>query len=67
MMQSLRNEEQYLSIIEKLEDPNESNEVQMNDKKYRIKQGILKIHEERQSSTCNYWRIVVPNIQDIKL
>ena len=38
------------------------NEVQMNDKKYRVKQGNLKIHEDRQTTTYNYWRIVVPNV-----
>ena len=45
MMAELRNEDQYSGIIEKLDDPNEVNEVQVNDKCYRIKQGTLKVHE----------------------
>ena len=67
MMIELRNEDQYADIINKLEDPNEMNEVQINDKCYRIKQGTLKVHEQRQAETNNYWRTVVPNVQDIKL
>ena len=31
-----------------------------------MKQGTLKVHEERQPTTFNYWRGVVPNDQDIK-
>ena len=67
MMAELRNEEQYSDIIQKLEDPNQTNEVQVNDRTYRIKQRILKIHEQRQSDQCDYWRTVVPNNQDIKM
>ena len=66
-MAELRNEDQYSGIIEKLDDPNEVNEVQVNDKCYRIKQGTLKVHEQQQPGTCNYWRTVVPNNQEIKL
>ena len=67
MMTQLREEDQYKEIIQRLEDPNEENEVQMNDKKYRIKNGLLKIHEERQATICNYWRSVVPQDQEIKI
>ena len=67
MMAELRDEEQYSDIIQKLEDPNQMNEVQVNDRTYRIKQRILKIHEQRQNDQCNYWRTVVPNNQDIKM
>ena len=31
-----------------------------------MKQGTLKVHKERQPTTFNYWRGVVPNDQDIK-
>ena len=67
MMDYLRNEDQYSEIIQKLEDPNEANEVQVSDRVFRLKHGILKIHETRQPSSCNYWRTVVPNQQDIKI
>ena len=67
MMNELRNDDQYSQIIQTLEDPNERNEVSVNDKKYRIKQGVLKMHEERQSTAYSFWRTVVPNVQEIKL
>ena len=67
MMECLRNEDQYSDAIQKLEDPNETNEVQVSDRVFRLKQGILKIHETRQPSSFQYWRTVVPNQQDIKI
>ena len=67
MMRELRNEDQYADILQTLEDPNEMNEVQVNDKCYRIKQGTLKVHIQQQPETWNYWQTVVPNNQDIKL
>ena len=67
MMEYLRNEDQYKDIIQKLEDPNQGNEVKVSERKYRIKQGCLKIHEDRQATTYNYWRTIVPNVQEIKL
>ena len=54
MMEVLRNEEQDSVIITKLEDPNEMNEVQVNDKTYRIKQGMLKIHVAQQAEQFSY-------------
>ena len=51
MMRELKNEDQYATMLQKLEDPNESNEVQVNDKSYRIKQGTLKVHVQRQPET----------------
>ena len=36
MMTELRNDDQYSTIIDLLEDPNQPNEVQRNEKKYRI-------------------------------
>ena len=45
MMEQLRNEEHYSDILQKLEDPNQMNEVQVSDRTYRIKRGILMIHE----------------------
>ena len=66
MMTKLRLEDQYSTIIDRLEDPTDVNQVQVKDKSYRMKQGTLKVHEERQPTTFNYWRGVVPNDQDIK-
>ena len=54
MMRELRNEDQYTNMLQTLEDPNEMNEVQVNDKSYRIKQGTLKVHVQQQPETWNY-------------
>ena len=67
MMLALRNEELYGSIIEELEDPMWENERTINERKYRIKNGILKIHEMRQPTDYSYWRTIVPHDQGIKL
>ena len=54
MKTELRNDDQYALIIQKPEDPNEGNEVQVSKKCYRIKQGMLKVHEGWQPETWNY-------------
>ena len=51
MTNELKNDDQYSQIIQILENPNERNEVQVNERKYRIKQGVLKVHEERQATS----------------
>ena len=55
MMEYLREEHQYKDIIQKLEDPNQENEVKVSDRVFRIKQGILKLHETRQPESYSYW------------
>ena len=67
MMQLLQNEETYADILQHLQDPTQSNEVVKNEKVYRIKQGILKIHEPDQATDYSYWHTVVPNDQDVKI
>ena len=66
IMQALRADSQYEEMIQKLEDPDQPNEVQVNDRVYRIKNGTLKVHERDQKSTASYWRTVIPNQQMIK-
>ena len=66
IMQALRADPQYEEMIQKLEDPKQSNEVQVNDRVYKIKNGTLKVHEEGQKSAASYWRTVIPNQQTIK-
>ena len=39
----------------------------INERKYRIKNGILKIHDMRQPADYNDWRTLVPDDQGIKL
>ena len=53
-------------MIRKLEDPEHANEIQVNDRVYRIKNGTLKVHEREQKTTATYWRTVIPNEVDIK-
>ena len=49
-----------------MQDPNETNEVTERSKTYRIKRGLLKIHEENQASTYEYWQTVIPDDHDLK-
>ena len=53
-------------MIQQLEDPEQPNEVQVNDRVYRIKHGTLKVHEKNQKTTTTYWRTVIPNEVEIK-
>ena len=64
IQQELETEESYKDIIEQL--TNEVNEVQERDAKYRLRQGNLMIHKADQPEDSPYWRLVVPNAQDIK-
>ena len=66
LVQGIRADEDYSEIWEKLQDPAQMNEVSERGQKYTMKRGVLKTHEERQSSTYEYWRTVVPNDEDIK-
>ena len=50
MMQLLQNEELYADILQHLQDPTQSDEIVKNEKVYRIKQGLLKIHEPDQGN-----------------
>ena len=59
-------DEDYTEMWRKLQDPNETNEVIEGSRKYRIKRGLLKVHEEQQSTTYEYWRTVLPNDDNIK-
>ena len=53
-------------MIQKLEDPEQSNEIQVNDRVYRMKQGLLKVHEKDQKTTATFWRTVIPNEVKVK-
>ena len=66
IMQALKNEDQYEEMIQKLEDPEQPNDIQVNDRVYRIKNGTLKVHERNQKASASYWRTVIPNDVGIK-
>ena len=67
MMQVLSTEEQYSNILEQLQDPQQANECTINDRVFRIKRGLLRVHERNQPEQYSYWRSVVPDDQGIKL
>ena len=56
VVQGILADDDYTGIWEKLQDPNETNEVTERSKTFRIKRGLLKIHEENQASTYEYWQ-----------
>ena len=66
LMEALKNDDQYDEMIQKLEEPDQPNELQVNERVYRIKSGTLKVHEEGQDNMAKYWRTVVPNDIDLK-
>ena len=54
LFNSLKEDDQYQEIIQKLEDANHPNEISVNDQIFRIKQGTLKVHEKNQTSAAQY-------------
>ena len=67
IMQVLQTEDQYTEMLEVLQDPTQRNEWESNNKTYRIKRGLLRMHEANQPTQYSYWRIIVPDHQEIKL
>ena len=65
LFNSLTNDDQYSEIIQKLQDPEQANEVTVDNQMYKIKLGTLKVHEEGYDTMANYWRMVVPNDIDL--
>ena len=59
-------DEDYSELYAKLQDPQQTNEVTERSRKFIIKRGILKLHEEQQPTTYEYWRTVLPNDTEIK-
>ena len=66
LFNSLTNDDQYSDILQMLQDPDQPNEIRVNNQTYRIKSRTLKVHKEEQDNTANYWRTVVPNDIDMK-
>ena len=62
-----RNDDQYMQMMNELQDPSQRNEVRINDKVFRMKRCILTVHEQNQPEQFSYWRTVVPEDQQIKL
>ena len=66
MMQVLQTDDQYAEMMIRLQDPIQANEWTINNKTYKIKSGLLRIHEKTQPEQYSYWRTVVPDDQGIK-
>ena len=49
LFNSLKEDDQYRDLIQKLEDTEHPNEISVNDQIFRIKQGTLKVHEKKPS------------------
>ena len=54
-------------MMTSLQDPNQDNEQTVNDKVFRMRRGVLSVHERNQPEEFSYWRTIVPDNQDIKL
>ena len=50
LFNSLKEDDQYRDLIQKLEDTEYPHEISINDQVFRIKQGTLKVHEKAQAN-----------------
>ena len=46
--ESQQNDDQYSEMMTSLQDPNQDNEQTVNDKVFRIRRGVLSVHERNQ-------------------
>ena len=46
LFNSLTNDDQFSDILQKLQDPEQPNEIRIQNQTYRMKAGTLKVHEE---------------------
>ena len=57
----------YEDILQQLQDPTQANEIRKNDKVYKIRRGVLMIHEDNQANDYSYWRTIVPDNEEVKI
>ena len=68
LWQQVVTDEEYGAIVNQLQHPAKPNEIPDQWKnKYRIKQGVLKIHQEEQNKMYQYWRSVIPDHHQTKM
>ena len=67
IMQYLMNEDPYAEILQQFQEDRQCREINRQNNKYRLKKGSLVIHESTQNEDQAYWRVVIPDKQDIKL
>ena len=64
MYSLLQQEVPYAEIIQELEEGRTN--VRKNDEVYKMLNGILLIHQNRQDAELDYWRIIVPDDKEIR-
>ena len=67
IMQYLMNEDPYAEILQQFQEDSQCREINRQNNKYRLKKGSLVIHESTQNEDQAYWRVVIPDKQEIKL
>ena len=66
IMQYLMTEDPYADILQQFQQDNQCREIERANKKYRLKKGSLVIHEADQNEEQSYWRVVIPDNQELK-
>ena len=66
IMQYLMNEDPYADILQQFQQDRQCREIERANKKYRLKKGSLVIHEADQNEEQTYWRVVIPDNQELK-
>ena len=61
----LKNERQYNSIIAELEA--RKIEIREKDEVYRMKRGMLVVHQEEQNTDFDFWRAIIPDEVAVKI
>ena len=67
IMQYLMNEDPYADILQQFQQDKQCREIERQNKKYRLKKGSLVIHDANQNKEQAYWRVVIPDKQEIKI
>ena len=68
LWQQVSEDEEYADILQQLQDPAQAKEItDQSQRKFRIKEGVLKVHQEEQNKAYKYWRTVIPDHHDIKM
>ena len=67
IMQYLMNEDPYSDILQQFQNDRQCREIECQHKKYHLKKGSLGIHDADQDKEQVYWRVVIPDKQEIKI
>ena len=68
LQQQVSEDEEYTEIMQQLQDLAQAKEItDQSQHKFHIKEGVLKVHQEEQNKTYNYWRTVILDNQELKM